>query len=54
MRILRIKAREELYIFITHEVISTFGFPFIQKVSTTQPQLFIFFYFQQTPIISTF
>jgi len=39
---------------MTHEVISTFGFPFIQKVSTTHPQLFVVFYFQQIPIISTF
>jgi hypothetical protein len=53
LRTLRTKAGRELYISVAHEVAFTFGFPFIGKVSITHPQLF-FFYFQQTPIISTF
>jgi hypothetical protein len=53
LRILNTKAGRELYISVTHEVACTFGFPFIGKVSTAHPQMF-FFYFQQTPIISTF
>jgi 3,4-dihydroxy-2-butanone 4-phosphate synthase len=42
--ILRTKVGRELYIFVAHEISSTFGFPFIGEVSTTHPQLF-FFYF---------
>ncbi len=53
LRTLKTKTIRELYIFVAHEVACAFGFPFIGKVSTTHPQLF-FFYFQQTPIISTF
>jgi len=53
MKILNTKARGELYIFVVHEIASTFGFPFIGKVFTTHPQFF-FFYFQHIPIISTF
>ncbi len=53
LRTLRIKSWGELYIFVIHEIASPFGVPFIGEVSTTHPQLF-FFYFQQTPIISTF
>jgi hypothetical protein len=30
---------------VAHEIASTFGFPFIWKVSTTHPQP-LFFYFQ--------
>jgi hypothetical protein len=52
LRTLRTKTRRELYISVAHEIICAFGFPFNGKVSTTHPQLF-FFYFQQTPIIST-
>jgi 3,4-dihydroxy-2-butanone 4-phosphate synthase len=53
LKTLRTKTGGELYIFVAHEIASTFGFPIIGEVSTTHPQLF-FFYFQQTPIISTF
>jgi hypothetical protein len=52
LRTLRTKARRELYIYVAHEVACTFGFLFIGKISITHPLLF--FYFQQTPIISTF
>ncbi len=45
LKTLKTKARMELYIFVAHEVICTFSFPFIGEVSTTHPQLFFFFYF---------
>jgi len=45
MKTLKTKARMELYIFVVHEVICTFSFPFIGEVSTTHPQLFFLFYF---------
>jgi 3,4-dihydroxy-2-butanone 4-phosphate synthase len=44
LKALKTKARGELYIFVAHEIVSTFGFPFIKEVSTTHPQFF-FFYF---------
>jgi 3,4-dihydroxy-2-butanone 4-phosphate synthase len=43
LKTLRIEARGEMYIFVAHEVASTFGFPFIGKVSITHPQLFFFY-----------
>jgi len=45
LKTLKTNARMELYIFVAHEVICTFSFPFIGEVSTTHPQLFFFFYF---------
>ncbi len=45
LKTLKTKARRELYIFVAHEVICTFGFPFIGEVSTTHPQLFYFLLF---------
>jgi hypothetical protein len=45
LKTLKTKARMELYIFVAHEVICIFSFPFIGEVSTTHPQLFFFFYF---------
>jgi hypothetical protein len=44
LKTLKIEAWRELYIFVVHEVASTFGFPFIGEISITHPQLF-FFYF---------
>jgi 3,4-dihydroxy-2-butanone 4-phosphate synthase len=37
LKILRTEVGRELYIFMSHEVTSTFGFPFIGEVSTTHP-----------------
>jgi len=45
LKTLKTKARRELYIFVAHEVICTFGFPFIGEVSATHPQLFYFLLF---------
>jgi 3,4-dihydroxy-2-butanone 4-phosphate synthase len=44
LKTLMIEARRELYIYVAHEVVSTFGFPFIGEVSITHPHFF-FFYF---------
>jgi 3,4-dihydroxy 2-butanone 4-phosphate synthase len=43
LKTLRTEVGGELYIFVAHEVASTFGFPFIGKVSTPHPQLFFFY-----------
>jgi len=45
LKTLKTKARRELYIFVAHEVICTFGFPFIGEVSTTHHNSSIFFSF---------
>jgi len=37
LKILKTEVGRELYIFMSHEVASTFGFPFIGEVSTTHP-----------------
>jgi 3,4-dihydroxy-2-butanone 4-phosphate synthase len=42
VKIVRIETRGELYIYVVHEIISTFGFLFIGNISTTHPQLFFF------------
>ncbi len=42
LKTLRIEAGRELYIFVVHEVASTFSFFFIREVSITRPQFFFF------------
>ncbi len=42
LKTLRTKVRGELYIFVVHQVVSTFSFLFIENVSITHPQ-FVFF-----------
>ncbi len=48
MKTLKTKTRGELYISMAHEVTSTFGFPFIGKISTTH--LFISNKFPSFPL----
>jgi 3,4-dihydroxy 2-butanone 4-phosphate synthase len=42
LKILKTKARGEMYIFEAHEIASTFGFPFIGEVSQTTHNSFSF------------
>ncbi len=48
LKTLRIKARGELYIFVAHEVASTFSFIFIGEVSITHPQFYFIFKISNT------
>jgi 3,4-dihydroxy-2-butanone 4-phosphate synthase len=43
LRTLRTKARGELYIFVAHEIASTFGFPFIGEIHYPPTTLLLLF-----------